>query len=184
MVKKSKRILIITDTHCGHRSGLTPPPWQFGEYTKSGTKRNKWGVIQREGWKGFCDVLKRRGPFDYCFDMGDSIDGPGKRSGGTELITADCHEQAEIAVACRDKIRLHANKGYKIIGVHGTAYHTGDAEDFDSIVADHAGYHKMGSHESVSVYGTVFDLKHHLGSSGIPHGRHTAAAKENMLAKI
>ena len=43
-----------------------------------------------------------------------------------------------------------------------------------------AGFSKIGSHEWVSVNGCVFDLKHKVGGSAIPHGRHTAIARDRM----
>ena len=174
------RIIVISDTHCGHNTGLTPPAWQYNAPHKSTTKRKKWGKIQRELWGTFKTMLKKFEPYDMMLDVGDMIDGKGHRSGGTELITPDMEEQADIAVACRDEVRLHANKGFKIYGVYGTPYHVGEAEDFENIVAKRAGYESIGSHEWLDVNGCVIDMKHKVGSSGIPHGRFTAIAKEKL----
>jgi len=180
-----KRGIIIGDLHCGHVSGLTPPAWQIGQNKKSKTKRNKWAELQRELYSEYKRLLKKYAPFDFGFSLGDTIDGRGERSGGTECITADREEQADMAVDCHDQVRFHANKGFEWVGVFGTSYHTGnDGEDWDAIVADRAGFKKMGSHEWVDVDGVVFDLKHHIGSSGIPHGRHTAAAKERLWNQL
>ena len=175
-----KRGIIISDPHCGHLTGLTPPAWQIKRPSKSKTKRNKWSVLQEELWKHYKSLLKKFGPFDFGFSLGDSIDGDGGRSGGVELITADREEQADMAVAVHDQVRLSANKGFEWVGVYGTAYHAGQSEDFENIVADRAGFKKIGSHEWADVNGCIFDLKHHCGSSTIPHGRFTAPAKERL----
>ena len=176
-----KRGVIIGDLYCGHVSGLTPPAWQSGVNNKSTTKRNKWAELQRSLWVEYKKLLKKYGPFDFGFSLGDAIDGKGSRSGSVECITADRSEQADIAVSCHDQVRLHARKGFEWVGVHGTSYHTGaEGEDWDSKVAKDAGFKKMGAHEWVDVNGVVFDLKHHLGSSGIPHGRHTAVARDRL----
>jgi len=37
-----KRILVISDTHCGALTGLTPPAWQIKTHGKTHTRRNKW----------------------------------------------------------------------------------------------------------------------------------------------
>jgi len=62
---------------------------------------------------------------------------------------------------------------------YGTAYHTGDVEDWENYVARDLDA-KIGSHEWFDIYGVVFDFKHKVGSSSIPHGRGTAIAKEKL----
>ena len=179
-----KRGIVIADPHCGHLAGLTPPSWQSKEHTKSKTKRNKWVVLQSEMWKHYKYLLKKFGPFDFGLSMGDLVDGAGHRSGGVELITSDREEQADMAVAVHDQVRLHANKGFSWVGVYGTAYHSGTEEDWENIVADRAGFKKIGSHEWIDVNGCIIDCKHHVGGSTIPHGRHTAVAKERLWSVL
>ena len=180
----SKRVLVISDTHCGHVAGLTPTAWQLRPTKGTLTKHNKWAKLQRELWARFTGLVEQLAPIDYMFHIGDCIDGDGYRSGGTEQITTDREEQADIAASVCNHVRLHARRGFKIVGVYGTASHTGPAEDFENIVADRSGWEKIGSHEWVDINGCVFDLKHHLGSSGIPHGRHTASAKEHLWSQL
>jgi len=176
-----KRILIIADKHCGHRTGLTPPAWQE-KLVKDGssTKHNKWAILQRELWQKYVNLLSKHAPYDLAIDMGDQIDGNGWRSGGTELITTDRDEQVNMAVECCDTVRLYANKGFKWYGVFGTAYHTGEQEDWENRVAKDAGFEKIGSHEWLDVNGCIIDCKHHCGSSSVPHGRFTQPAKEKL----
>ena len=177
---KKKRILVISDRHCGHKAGLTPPAWQEKLTDGSTTKHNKWAILQRELWENFVKLLKKHAPYDLAIDMGDQIDGNAWRSGGTELITTDRLEQVDMAVHCSNVVRQYGNKGFKWYGVNGTAYHTGDAEDFDAIAAKDAGFTKMGSHEWLDVNGCIIDCKHHCGSSSVPHGRFTPSAKEKL----
>ena len=181
-----RRILAVSDFHCGHRSGLTPTAYQQRPVGKSSTKRNKWYEMQRENWRAFKRLLKKYEPFDMMFHLGDAIDGTGGRSGGTELITSSLEDQVDIAAEACNAVRHHANKGFKIYSVFGTPYHTasGDGDDWDSVLADKAGFESIGSHEWVDVNGCVFDLKHKVGSSSIPHGRHTAMAKEKLWNKL
>jgi len=181
-----KRMLAISDPHSGARSGLTPPAFQQQPFDKSSVKRNKWATMQRENWQMFKKLLRKYEPFDMMFHLGDAIDGTGKRSGGTELITTSLEEQVDMAVDVCNAVRLHGKRGFKIVGVHGTPYHTAssDGDDWDSVLADQAGFESMGSHEWVDVNGCIFDLKHHLGSSSIPHGRHTAIAKEKLWNQL
>ena len=173
-----KRVAILSDFHCGHVVGLTPPSWWLPEKDDddSKTKRQKYAVVQRALWSFYSDNIKKHGPYDVMFLNGDAIDGDGKRSGGTEQVTTDREEQAEMAVKAA---RVAISAKTRVVMTYGTAYHTGDGEDFENIVATDLKA-KIGSHEWVDVEGVVFDLKHHCGASAIPHGRHTAPAKERL----
>lgn len=177
-----KKIIVVSDTHCGHVAGLTPPQFQLSEYDGSTTKRNKWAVLQKELWQHFVNLLEKHKPFDVCFSLGDVIEGKGGKSGATELITADRDEQSDMACEIFRQIRKRSNDGFKIIGVYGTGYHVSSegGEDWENIVAERAEFTKIGSHEWVDVNGCIFDLKHHLGGSSIPHGRFTAPARERL----
>jgi hypothetical protein len=181
-----KRILVVTDPHSGHRSGLTPPAYQQRPVAKSSVKRNKFAAMQSQNWQAWKKLLRKYQPFDMMFHLGDAIDGTGFRSGGTELITTSLEEQVDMAVDVCNSVRMHGKKGFKIYGVHGTPYHTasGDGDDWDSVLAEQAGWESIGSHEWIDVNGCVFDLKHKVGSSSIPHGRHTAMAKEKLWNQL
>lgn len=65
---------------------------------------------------------------------------------------------------------------------HNTPYHTGSGEDWEDILAEKAGA-KIGSHEWFDINGKIFDCKHKLGSSQIPHGRLTPLAREILWNK-
>jgi hypothetical protein len=101
-------------------------------------------------------------PIDKVFVLGDCTDGDGKRSGGTEQITTDRKKQASMAIESLEQI------GCPITSmVYGTAYHTGNAEDFEVDIATHFNT-KIGSHEWEEVNGVVFDIKHDQSSTKNP----------------
>lgn len=167
----SRRVLACSDLHCGHKVGLTPPAWWV-------SSDRVIGQVQREFWVWWEQTLAGLGPFDAALVLGDMIDGRGERSGGTELITTDRMEQCQIAAACLRAIPMTENG--RMVGVKGTPYHTGDSEDYEDIVAGLLGNMTIGGHEWADAGGVVFDLKHKVGGSQIPHGRHTAIAKERL----
>lgn len=176
--KPMRRILLISDLHCGHVVGLTPPGWQMQPVVgASATKRDKFINVQQECWEWYMSSLKKYGPFDVVIVNGDLIDGSGWRSGGTEQSVIDRLHQCEMAEYC---IRQTMGKNTKVYITIGTAYHTGEAEDFETVVANGIGANKIGSHEWIDIEGVVFDVKHHVGSSSVPHGRHTAIARERL----
>ena len=169
-----KRVVVVSDLHCGHLVGLTPPGWQLRGNNHSG-KRTKFLKIQRECWRWYENILKELHPIYLLVCNGDAIDGKGTRSGGSEQITTDLEEQAQMA-----KVALSAAKAEHIVLTYGTAYHASpEGEDWENVLAIDLKADKIGSHEWIEVDGVVIDCKHHVGSSSVPYGRHTAVAKEN-----
>jgi hypothetical protein len=165
-----KRILLRGDGHSGHKAGLTPPPWQ----SLNNDPDPRWAEIRAVLWKHYADIVDRLKPI-YCqIDVGDSIDGKGERSGGTEQIVADRNEQVKMAAWGLNYAEAEHN-----VMVYGTPYHVGRDEDLEDAVADHVkNLDKLGSHEWVEVNGVVFDIKHKVASSAIPYGKGTPIARE------
>jgi len=179
--RKTKRVGIFSDSHCGHLVGLTSPQYQMTYTKQRGTWRDKAADLERESWNWFEKETNATGPFDVVIFNADMIDGRGERSGGTELITTNRITQVDMAL---DVLKQLKAKHYVL--TYGTPYHTGDKEDFEDIIADRlrdvkgVKSVKIGSHEWVDVNGCVFDVKHHIGSSQIPHGRYTALARDRL----
>jgi len=169
-----KRILIISDLHCGHRAGLTPPGWQYPE-NDSDHERETFARNQRIMWDWFTRKVDSLKPIDFLFINGDSLDGKGERSGGTEQLEADRSKQVEIAAEAIKYIGAD-----KIVMLYGTSYHTGKEEDWELVLSRMVNAEKIGGHEWPEVEGLVFDLKHHVSGSIIPHGRYTSIAREDL----
>lgn len=169
----NKTVVVVSDLHCGHVVGLTPPSYQ----SASGSLA-KFGEMQRAVWSYYAETLKSLQPIHCLIVNGDCIDGKGERSGGTELIEQDRTEQVQMAIEC-----IELAKAKNIVMTFGTPYHTGVMEDFERSIADALGAH-IGSHEWVDVNGVVFDCKHKIGSSVIPHGRHTAIARDRLWNQL
>jgi len=173
-----KRVVIISDMHCGHCAGLTPHEWAYEDETVD-PKHNKYAQMQSDMWEWYNKQMEALKPIDVLICNGDAIDGKGVKSGGTEQIESDRRKQAQMATQC-----IEVAEAKKIYLIHGTPYHTGTEEDWEDVVADNVGAAKIGSHEWIDVNGLVFDCKHKVGSSGIPHGRYTAIAKEQLWNQI
>ena len=167
---KSKRVVVVSDLHCGSRVGLTPPA-----FNPKSEKGSKFYEARADTWDWFSKQIKSLGPIDALIANADLIEGKGVRSGGTELITADRKEQAEMASAV-----LLSTKARNVFISYGTSYHTGSEEDWEDWVAMEVGARKIGSHDWLDVNGLVFDYRHHIGGSSIPHGRMTAIARERL----
>jgi len=148
-----KRVLVVSDFHCGHEAGL----WMGSPL-----------------WNKFVELIRGLGKIDICVANGDLIDGKGPKTGGTELITADRFEQAEMALRVLEFINANV---YRL--TYGTAYHTGYNEDWEDIIAKRIGATIKG-HDFFDVNGLVFDVKHKIRGSSIPHGRFSPLARAKL----
>lgn len=165
-----KKVLALGDMHCGHVVGLTPPDWRC--------RRRKTGDAQAALYDAFLEICKGAGAVDVCIVNGDCIDGKGEASGGTELITADREEQCEMAI-----VALANVKAKKFVFTRGTPYHVGKEEDWENIIAERMDA-KINDVAFLSIDGVAFNVRHHAGSSAVPHGRHTGIAREALWDAI
>jgi hypothetical protein len=156
-----KRVVVISDLHCGSDVGLTYPDWQQT-------------ALQEELWEVYAGMIDALRPIDVLIVNGDMIDGKASRWGSTGLITADRVEQAEMAVkaiAFTDATEMYLT--------YGTPYHAGSGEDFEVVVADKLRA-RIEPQLWVEVNGIVFDAKHFISASSVPHGRHTSIARDRL----
>ena len=172
-----KRLLVISDTHCGHMSGLTPPGYQLPLDAASALRR-RLADFERRTWDWFIRAIDKARPFDALVWNGDMLDGKGERSGGTELIMADRLDQIGMAEAILDAIGAPS-----VDLIYGTPYHVGRDEDWEAVLAEKRELH-IGSHEWVEAEGVTLDFKHKVGSSVIPHGRRTAPERSRLWNQI
>jgi len=168
------RLVIIADMHCGHRAGLTPPGYQWPENGATDARR-KFALIQRAMWDWFVRRIDALRPIDRLIVNGDAIDGKGKKSGGTELITADRDEQCDMAQEA-----IEYTKAPIVHMINGTPYHVGSEEDWESVLAANIDAEHIGAHEWYEHEGIVFDCKHKVSSSIIPHGRNTGPNRDAL----
>lgn len=167
-----KRLVVISDLHCGHRAGLTPPGYQYNDSEEGA--RAKYSMIQRTMWDWYSKTITELYPIDVLVVNGDAVDGKGDKSGGTELLDADRHAQVDMAIECIKK----ANAGQHFF-TYGTAYHTGRDEDWEKVLAREFDS-EIHSHLFMNIEGVIFDFKHKVGSSAIPHGRATAPLRDKL----
>jgi len=186
LLRRDYRMVVLSDEHCGHISGLTHPDYQGKFINDEISKHDKLTRNQKEHWNFFetsIRNLQKEKKIDILVNNGDMIDGDGWRSGGTELLTTDRNLQIKMA----QKVVETVNASNNVI-IAGTGYHTGDKEDWEETLAsrlnDGKYKCKFENHSWLDINKRVFDIKHHCGSSGVPHGRYTAIAKESIWAKL
>jgi hypothetical protein len=172
------RVLIMSDKHCGHKSGLTHPDFDSRPNNIESTNYKYWRIRNKE-WNWFSDMMEKLKPIDVAIVNADNIDGRGDKSGGTELLLRDRNEQVDCAIACIEEI------GAKdILMTYGTPYHTGSMEDWEDQIAKGVNAVKIESHGHAELNGLVFDYRHHVGRSSVPYGKFTAIAKEKLWNQL
>lgn len=175
-MSESKRLVIVSDLHCGHKFGLTPPGW-WGVEQPGDDRLAKHRAFQRAVWDFYANTIDSLKPIDIFVCNGDAVEGKGERTGGTELITTDRHEQIRMAA----KIIDYADaKSIRI--AYGTGAHTGRDEDFEGLLHELVSCPdvKVSGHLFLDINGCVFDIKHKVGRSTIPHGRLTPLIRAAM----
>lgn len=175
MSRRKKRVLVVSDFHCGHQVGLTPPSWHDKPSDTAEPARKKLANFRQNIYSMYHEMVRSLKPIDILIVNADCIDGRGEKSGQTELLTSNRDKQCDMA---SELIKFVGAK--KIVMTYGTPYHTGTLEDFEDKIAKEVGAEKIGGHEWVEVNGLVFDIKHKVGSSSVPHGRMTPIAKEHL----
>lgn len=176
---ESVRVLALGDMHCGHAAGLTPPDRWYSDTDVYGTDYMDYAKIQRNLWEWYMATLKEIGHVDVLIVNGDTIDGKGNRSGGTELLTTDLVDQTRIAIECLNHISCD-----RMLMTYGTPYHTSNGgEDFEALIAEHFNA-PIEDQIFADINGVIFDVKHKVGGSSVPHGRSTALAKEKLWNRM
>lgn len=170
-----KTVIALGDLHCGHVAGMTPQGW-----IKDGEQFPGLHALQCEMIGRYTAMTRKYKRPHLVIVNGDCIEGKGVKSGGTELITSDREEQAEMAVKL---LKMWNAENYII--TYGTSYHTGIDEDWESWIAKSLDC-EIHNHAQFELGGLVWDIKHHLNGSSMPHTKGTPLAREvlhNLLWK-
>lgn len=181
ITKKDYRLVVLSDMHCGHCVGLTPPQFQGKFINEDVVKHNKYVKIQKSMWDFFSKeitTLNKEKRIDILVSNGDAINGQNTKNSGVEEITTDRLKQVAIAKSVIDFVDSKSN-----IIVSGTDFHVGNSENFEQILAEQLDC-KFENHTWLDISKQVFDIKHHCASSGVPQGRYNPIAKEAVWASL
>jgi hypothetical protein len=165
-----KRGILLGDLHCGHHASLCP----------SGYKSPILNELRTEMMSKYKRMINRYKNIDFLLCNGDAVEGKAGRCGGTELLEPDMINQAYMAIQL---LKMWNAKKYYF--TYGTRYHvaTDSGEDVERCIAEELNS-TIHSHLFIDVEGLTIDAKHHVGSSSIPWGKHTAVSRarfQNLL---
>lgn len=160
-----KKGIVVSDPHCGHRTGLTMPAFWQGEMLE----------LQKLCWEWFAEKHKEEGPFDFACFAGDLIEGKMTRNGGVELIETSLIRQADMATELVNYIGAERN-----YFCYGTPYHTSEGgEDYEDLIAREAKNGVIKDQVILDIDGVIINMRHHVGGSSMPFNW-TALSKEKI----
>ena len=151
-----KRIVVISDTHCGSRVGLTPTKFDHPPVQE---RDNCWHEMRGKQWNWFSQTitaLREQHSIDYLFHLGDAVEGPGECAKGRDVVWPQREDQITIAEAVINFVQAR-----KIWMVTGTPYHV---DNWEIALAEKVGA-KIKSRMHINVNGVMFDLRHKIGKS-------------------
>lgn len=152
---ESKRVLVLSDMHCGSIVGLTHP--DYFNYHKN---------IQKVLWDFYINSIKKIGPVDLMISLGDLIDGPGKK-GSRQHITTDLEEQTDMAIAAIEMVKTK-----KHIFVRGTTFHVEDSMEHENRIAKHFDS-PIADAQKIDINGCILHCKHTTGKGSASYGSAT-----------
>ena len=165
------KLLVLSDTHCGALSGLTPPEWWSRD---AGLKK-----LQRYLWTFYKDTVSSLGGIDAVVSVGDMIDGKQWKSGGRGANTLDRLEQTKMA-----RKALEVSNAPQTHIVTGTGYHTGSDEHWEEVLGSLIGAASVSQKLALEHDGYTVMFRHKVERSGVPHGKATAPLKSLMWNKL
>ena len=170
-------VLVVGDLHVGSNVSVMPDEVYLGEAERK--NRISSNHLQKFIYKQWVDMVETVGKVDACIVLGDSVEGPNRKSKGIGLWTSDISEQVRVAAHLLDMVKTR-----KYIGVQGSFYHVEDNLSSDKAVIN--SLKGDFNDECVVVSGkTRIHCSHAVGvSSSSTAYRPTPIAREMMLATI
>lgn len=163
---ESKRVLILSDLHCGNIFGLTYPDYF-----------NHFREIQQVGWKFYTENIKKLGKIDLCLVNGDILDGPGKKD-TRQHITTDMKEQVDMAI---EALKIVNTK--KFVFIRGTCFHTTTDRENEDDVAAHFDA-EIADSKKIKVNNCIIHCKHAVGKGSTIYGSVTPLQSNSALQML
>lgn len=188
MVKTKRdflRVAVLADMHCGSFGGLWPPS-AHGQ-----SKDKNIDEMQRKAWRFYAKAINALKPIDRLIILGDAVHGRDERGGGLTLQELNRAHQKDLAAECiryaevdpKDIYIFKGTPSHVASGGMGIAIESWEDElaDILGVPRDPRGIKKnVFIKRQISFNGTVFDLRHFVGGSSIPHGRATPLERERI----
>lgn len=172
MAKRTRNLVVISDTHCGDSLALCPPESVHlddgGTYRSSKFQRQIWS-LWREFWLSWVPSVVKNEPYDVVHN-GDVIDGV--HHGSTNQISQNIKDQLLIAQDVMKPVVANCRKsGGQYYHIRGTEAHVGKSGNYEEMLAHSLGAtpNAEGQHARYDLWkrvgGALVHLLHHVGTT-------------------
>lgn len=120
-----KRVLVVSDMHCGGASGVLPRDY----YNADRDLHLQQSRVQEFLYDAWCQMIQMVGHVDAVICNGDIVDGLNRRSGGKDIAVTDMVVQCDIAKQLLSMIDTE-----RYIFTQGSNYHVNDNPSADEMV--------------------------------------------------
>lgn len=179
----AKKLLVVSDLHCGSQFALMPPVWEEQLEDTDMHITHQCSAAQMDLYREWKKMCQKVGKVDDVVINGDLVDGPNKKSNGKGTWTNDLQTQALCAAHL---ILMIKAKRYHV--TFGSPYHTGDNLNADALVGrilKSAGKEVKSGYEVAITYkdeDSSYHFAHGISVSQVFHYRSTPIAREMMSA--
>jgi len=173
-----KRILAVGDLHVGSLVSVMPDEVYVEATDTARANKIEANPIQKALYAAWQAMLDDIGKVDACFVLGDSIDGPNRKSTGFELWTSNLNQQVTTAADLLAMIKTR-----KYYGIQGSFYHVGENTSSDLAVLTML-HGTFGTDLAVTVGPHRIHLAHQIGVSSSPISKATALQGEIVGAHL
>ncbi len=180
MAAKPRRIVVVSDLHCGSVMGLCPPKIQIegGGYYQA----NKYQQWLYRCWQDMAADIKQLDRPILVIN-GDAIQGVSHKDG--QLIGSELSLQVEIAA---ELLRPVVADCSRVFFLRGTEWHEGKVSENVEYLAQSLGAEKKASTGQytrselyLSLDGAAIHFAHHIGNSSVPHYEATIPTREALI---
>lgn len=169
------RLLSIGDLHSGHVTGLTHPDFDRRPNNRD-SPQFKLHQFRRRAWNLFSKEVDALKPVDILIVGGDMVDGRHSKNKAKETLFADRSEQASNAASIINYVQAS-----EVCLLYGSDYHVGvTQDDEDEVAKEVLNLREIGAVGQYEIDGWVFNARHHIGRSSVPHGRFTQVARDRL----
>jgi hypothetical protein len=170
-----KKILAISDLHCGAVAGLLPPNYHHRDRDIK-LQQNRVQEHLWDHWKLMCDSI---GHVDIIICNGDIVDGCNRHSHGKDILISDIMVQCDIACQCLKMIDAN-----KYIFTQGSGYHVNDNPSADEMICKMMNGDWYNWFGDVYVDNIVINIQHETPFSKDPGGRFNSQRKDANQLKL
>ena len=175
----TKSIVFLSDFQVGHDLAILPPKVELQSAAPASPSIVYANDVQKALYRAYMQLVKAWGRPDILVLNGEPIDGQQSKNMGVEVVTANLHDQLNIA---KDLIELWNAKSIYL--TRGTDYHsTLKGIPLEEVFGEMVGAEFIKGHYAphelqLEEEGVRFNIAHHIGGSRWMHYRHTPISRE------